>query len=140
MSRMSMIMIMITNTITTTTTTTTTATNKNNNNTSIPSRQLASARMSPTTSASNVSSEHRDFDVDHVVDVHSNNVGGVNVNVGVGVHNDVTKKLSIAEVMELVAAGKELPGCRKVVVEVQDDVEPSPSVLQKPLKPWEAKP
>lgn len=47
-------------------------------------------------------------------------------------------KLSFDEVMALVAAGKEVPGCRKVDVEVQVDVEPSKSVLSRPPKPWES--
>jgi hypothetical protein len=46
-------------------------------------------------------------------------------------------KLSFEEVMALVAAGKEVPGCRKVDVVVQEEEEPSESVLQRPRKPWE---
>eukprot|EP00041_Stephanoeca_diplocostata_P005736 m.67303 g.67303 ORF g.67303 m.67303 type:complete len:506 (+) comp15972_c0_seq1:147-1664(+) len=47
------------------------------------------------------------------------------------------KKLTFDEVMAYVAQGKEVPGCRKVTVEVQDDVAPSPSLMQCPPKPWE---
>lgn len=47
-------------------------------------------------------------------------------------------KLSFEEVMALVAAGKEVPGCRKVEVEVQEGEEPSQSVSPRPPKPWEA--
>ena len=47
-------------------------------------------------------------------------------------------KLSFEEVMALVTAGKEVPGCRKVEVEVQEGEEPSQSVSPRPPKPWES--
>lgn len=46
-------------------------------------------------------------------------------------------KLSFEEVMALVAAGKEVPGCRKVDVQVQDDQQPSESSAVPIPKPWE---
>ena len=47
-------------------------------------------------------------------------------------------KLSFEEVMALVTAGKEIPGCRKVEVEVQEGEEPSQSVSPRPPKPWDS--
>eukprot|EP00038_Savillea_parva_P015808 m.15024 g.15024 ORF g.15024 m.15024 type:complete len:499 (+) comp3219_c0_seq1:37-1533(+) len=47
------------------------------------------------------------------------------------------QQLTFDQVMELVAAGKEVPGCRKVDVHVQENEAPSESVLLRPPKPWE---
>lgn len=46
-------------------------------------------------------------------------------------------RLSFEEVMALVTAGKEVPGCKKVEIHVQDGVAPSESTITRPKKPWE---
>lgn len=50
---------------------------------------------------------------------------------------DDGSKLSFEEVMALVAAGKEVPGCKKVEVHIQEGVPPTESTMSRPKKPWE---
>eukprot|EP00039_Didymoeca_costata_P015069 m.251396 g.251396 ORF g.251396 m.251396 type:complete len:396 (-) comp16148_c0_seq19:2276-3463(-) len=50
---------------------------------------------------------------------------------------DGEPSLSFTEVMELVKAGKEVPGVRKVSVAVAESDTPSESKTDKPKKPWE---
>lgn len=52
--------------------------------------------------------------------------------------SDETLKLSFDEVMELVTHGKEVPGCRKISVDIQDDATPTESTLHLPHKPWQS--
>lgn len=47
-----------------------------------------------------------------------------------------TKQLSFAEVMQLVQEGKEVPGVTKVDIEPSNQ-NPTPSTMERMLKPWE---
>lgn len=47
-----------------------------------------------------------------------------------------TKQLSFAEVMQLVQEGKEVPGVKKLDIRASNQ-SPTPSKMERPLKPWE---